>query len=221
MGDFPVTSQAAPSLPEAAVTQTGGMVRKAAVLAGGLVAALVVSGLTVSSAHAKEPSLRDQAHARVAAVMADAQKRKIFSQSQASYVLGALPPSSKKPKPLAPGLQKRTVNDFWRVVAQSSGLTASAAQAQLAVSGSLKSIALGHSHGIDGAVRSWLMHPVLKARVTKKISQREFSALSNDITRATDRLVLLPGGQEAKPMRPVKPVKPVTPPRSSASKAPR
>ena len=190
------------------MTQTVTMVRKAAVLACGLVAALVVSGLTGSSAHAKEPSLRDQAHARVAAVMADAQKRKIYSQTQATYVLGALPPASRKVKPLAQGLQKRTVNDFWNVVARSSGMSAGQARAKLAASGSLQSIALGHSHGIDGAVRSWLMHPVLKARVTKKISAREFTALSNDITLATERLVGLPGGQGAQPVKPVKPPRP-------------
>ena len=169
--------------------------RRLATLAVALVALFAVSALP---AQASEPALRERTHARVAAVLTDAVISGVYSVAQENYVTSALLPTYVDPKDLSAKVEERTIESFWQIVSEGTGLSVSAAQARIANGATLLRISGDSSEDVQRAIYNWLSRPVVEAQFDRKISAAESATLRDDIARAVDRLMRQPGGSDGK-----------------------
>ncbi len=166
-----------------------------ATLAVALVALFAVSAIP---AQASESALRERTHARVAAVLTDAVTSGVYSVAQENYVTSALLPTYVDPKDLSAKVEERTIEAFWQIVAEGTGLSQSAAQARIANGATLLRISGDSSEAVQRAIYNWLSRPVVEAQFDRKISAAESATLRDDIARAVDRLMRQPGGSDGR-----------------------
>ena len=169
--------------------------RRLATLAVALVALFAVSAIP---AQASESALRERTHARVAAVLTDAVISGVYSVAQENYVTSALLPTYVDPKDLSAKVEERTIESFWQIVSEGTGLSVSAAQARIANGATLLRISGDSSEDVQRAIYNWLSRPVVEAQFDRKISAAESATLRDDIARAVDRLMRQPGGSDGK-----------------------
>ena len=169
--------------------------RRLATLAVALVALLAVSAVP---AQASESALRERTHARVVAVLSDAVTSGVYSVAQENYVTSALLPTYVDPKGLSAKVEERTIEAFWQIVAEGTGLTASAAQARLANGSTLLRLSGDSSEVLQRAIYNWFARPAVEARLSGRITAAEFDTLREDIGRSVDRLMRQPGGSDGK-----------------------
>lgn len=169
--------------------------RRLTTLAVALVALFVVSAIP---AQASESALRERTHARVAAVLTDAVTSGVYSVAQENYVTSALLPTYVDPKELSAKVEERTIEAFWQIVSEGTGLSQSAAQARIVNGATLLRISGDSSEEVQRAIYNWLSRPVVEAQFDRKISAAESATLRDDIARAVDRLMRQPGGSDGK-----------------------
>ena len=166
-------------------------------LAVALVALFAVA-VAPATAKASESALRDRAHARIAAVLSDAVNAGVYSVAQENYVTSALLPTYVDPKGLSPKVEERTIEAFWAIVTEHTGLSSSAAQARLANGATLLRVSGDAAEKVQWNIYTWLARPVLEARLDQKITEDEFTTLRDDIRRSVDRLMRQAGGSDGK-----------------------
>ena len=155
---------------------------------------VALCAIPATAAHADDNALRERAHARVAIIMEDAVAAKVFSASQEAYVAGAILPAYVDPKELPNKVEERTIDSFWAIVADGSGLTVEQAQARLRSGSTLVRIAGSNSEGVRDRLYRWLSRPVVEAQFDGRISADESADLRDDIDRAVWRVMAQPGG---------------------------
>ena len=162
-----------------------------------LVALFAVTAVPVT-AKASEASLRERSHARIAVILADAASSGLYSTAQAGYVTSALLPTYVDPKSLSSRVEDRTIDGFWAIVEEYSGLTQSQVKGRLANGATLLRITGDSSERVQGRLSNWLATPALAALWDGRITEAEFVTLRDDIARAIDRLMRQPGGSDGK-----------------------
>ncbi|MFM7597045.1 MAG: hypothetical protein ACKO70_01535, partial [Actinomycetota bacterium] len=98
------------------------------------------------------------------------------------------------PKELPKKVEERTIDSFWAIVADGSGLTVEQAQARLRSGSTLVRIAGSNSEGVRDRLYRWLSRPVVEAQFDGRISADESADLRDDIDRAVWRVMAQPGG---------------------------
>ena len=162
------------------------------------VALVALFAVAASPAQASESALRERTHARVAAVLSDAVNSGVYSVAQENYVTSALLPTYVDPKDLSAKVEERTIDAFWEIVAEGTGLTAGAAQARLANGSTLLRLSGDSSEVLQRDIYNWLSRPVVEALFDRKITAAESTTLREDIGRSVDRLMRQPGGTDGK-----------------------
>ena len=157
------------------------------------VAALAFAAMP-SVAHADDESLRERAHARVAVIMEDAVAVGVFSASQEAYVAGAIRPAYVDAKDLPNKTEARTIESFWAIVADGSGLSVDQAQQRLRSGSTLLRITGGNAENVRDRIYRWLSRPVVEAQFDGRITAEESADLRDDIDRAVWRVMAQPGG---------------------------
>ena len=147
-----------------------------------------------TAAQADDAALRERAHARVAVIMEDAVAAGLYSASQESYVAGAILPAYVDPKDLPNKVEARTLDYFWTIVAEGSGVTVEQAQARLRSGSTLVRIAGDNAEDVRDRLYRWLSRPVVEAQFDGRISADESSDLRDDIDRSVWRIMAQPGG---------------------------
>ena len=174
------------------------MTRAASRLVTLAVAIVAMFAVVAAPAQASESALRERTHARIAAVLSDAVNSGIYSTAQENYATSALLPTYVDPKDLSSKVEERTIEAFWAIVAEGTGLTASAAQARLANGSTLLRLSGDSPEALQRAIYNWLARPVVEARLGGRITAAEFDTLRDDIARSVDRLMRQPGGSDGK-----------------------
>jgi hypothetical protein len=163
----------------------------------GLLAILAVTAAP-ATAKASEAALRERIHARVSVVVSDAVSSGIYSTSQDNYVTSALLRRYVDPKPLSARVEERTIDAFWGIVSDGSGLSIGAVQTRLANGASLMRVTGDSSGDVQDRLYRWLSRPVVEAQFDGKITSSESASLRDDIARAVDRLMRQPGGSDGR-----------------------
>ena len=148
-----------------------------------------------SVARADSSSLRERAHARVAVIMEDAVAAGVFSRSQETYVASAILPSYVDPKDLPARTEARTIESFWEIVADGSGLSVDQVQGRLRNGATLTRIAGDNADDVRDRIYRWLSRPVVEAQFDGRISASESAELRDDIERSVYRVMAQPGGE--------------------------
>ena len=160
--------------------------------------ALLVAFLAVvavpSVARADASDLRDRAHARVAVILEDAVAGGIYSSTQETYVTAAILPAYVDPKNLPAKVEARTIDSFWEIVADGTGLSVEQVQGRLRSGSTLIRISGDASDDVRDRIYRWLSRPVVEAQFDGRISATESSDLRDDIERAVYRIMGQPGG---------------------------
>lgn len=147
-----------------------------------------------ATAQANDDVLRERAHARIAVVLEDAVDSGVYSLSQDAYITGAIIPGDVDPKGIAGKLADRTIDAFWAIVADGSGMTAEQAQMRLRMGSTLTRIAGENSTEVRDRLYRWLSRPVVEAQFDGRITAEESADLRDDIDRAVWRVMAQPGG---------------------------
>jgi hypothetical protein len=163
----------------------------------GLLALLAVTAAP-ATAKASEAALRERIHARVSVVLSDAVTSGLYSSSQESYVTSALLPTYVDPKQLTSRVEERTIDAFWGIVADGSGVSVRTVQSRLSNGASLMRVTGDSSGDVQDRLYRWLSRPVVEAQFDGKITASESASLRDDIARAVDRLMRQPGGSDGR-----------------------
>ena len=166
-------------------------------LAVALVALFAVAAVP-ATAMASESTLRERAHARIAAVLSDAVNSGVYSVAQENYVTSALLPTYVDPKDLSAKVEERTIEAFWDIVADGAGSTVGLVQTRLANGATLLRITGDSSDAVQERLYRWLSRPIVEAQFDGKITATESATLRDDIARSVDRLMRQPGGSDGK-----------------------
>lgn len=162
-----------------------------------LVALLAVAAAPVT-AMASESSLRERAHARIAAVLGDAVNSGVYSVAQENYVTSALLPTYVDPKSLTPKAEERTIDAFWGIVADGAGSTVGSVQSRIANGATLLRVTGDASGDVQERLYRWLSRPIVEAQFDGRITAAESATLRDDIARSVDRLMRQPGGSDGR-----------------------
>jgi hypothetical protein len=160
-----------------------------------VIALLVVAAVP---AQASEAALRERTHARIAAIMSDAVSAGLYSTAQESYVSSALLPTFVDPKQLSERVEDRTIEGFWSIVEEYSGVPERVVKARLANGATLLRISADTSDEVQERIYRWLARPVTAAHLDGRISKTESETLRDDIARAVDRLMRQSGGSDGR-----------------------
>ena len=174
------------------------MTRAAARLGTLVVALVALFAVAAVPAQASESSLRERAHARIAAVLSDAVISGVYSVAQENYVTSALLPTYVDPKDLSTKVEERTIEAFWDIVADGAGTSVASAQSRVANGASLLRVTGDASGDVQERLYRWLSRPVVEAQFDGRISATESASLRDDIARSVDRLMRQPGGSDGK-----------------------
>ncbi len=126
--------------------------------------------------------------------MEDAVSLGVYSGSQESYVAGAILPAYIDPKDLPNKVEERTIDAFWAIVSDGSGLSPEQAQARLRSGSTLLRITGDNAEDVRDRLYRWLSRTVVEAQFDGRISSDESTDLRDDIDRAVWRVMAQPGG---------------------------
>lgn len=150
------------------------------------------------TAQAADDLVCERAHARVAAIMEDALDSGMYSPVQQQYVtrsfyLESARADCEEPRNLSVRLEKRTIEGFWNIVSDVSGLSLSQVQDRMLRGANIYAIGGPDSEAIRLDLTRWLSRPVIEAQFAEDISASESAELRYRIQRAVHRLMLQPG----------------------------
>jgi hypothetical protein len=172
------------------------MTRRARRLVALAVSLVALVAVAAAPAQASESTLRERAHARIAAILTDAVAAGLYSEAQESYTTSALLPTFVDPKDLSTKVEERTIEAFWDIVADGAGSPVGALQARVANGASLMRVTGDASGDVQERLYRWLSRPVVEAQFDGRISASESATLRDDIARSVDRLMRQPGGSD-------------------------
>lgn len=174
------------------------MARIAARLGTLVVALVALFAVTAVPAHADGAALRERTHARIAAILSDAVNSGLYSTAQENYVTSALLPTYVDPQQLSGKVEERTIEGFWAIIEEYSGVSESQARSRLARGATLLRITGDSAERVQGRLSNWLATPTLAAFLDGRITASESDTLRDDIARSVDRLMRQPGGSDGK-----------------------
>jgi hypothetical protein len=163
-----------------------------------MVAVMAIFVVTAVPAQANEAALRERTHARISVIVSDAVNAGLYSASQENYITSALLPTYIDPRELSSRTEERTIEGFWDIITEYSGLSEGQVRNRLTNGATLLRITGDSAELVQERLYRWLAKPVSAAHLDGRISPAESSALRDDIARAVDRLMRQPGGADGK-----------------------